>query len=128
MIEKKKASYPRLPEYARVLYYFPFWVLAFPGGTSGKESAFQCRRHRVTGSVPGSGRSPGGGHGNPFQYSCLENPMDTGTLWATVHWIAKSWTQLKQLNTHQQWKQKSLPTKTFTELFMGEMYDVWVLP
>jgi len=37
------------------------------------------------GSVPGSGRSPGGGHGNPLQYSCLENPMDRGDWWATVH-------------------------------------------
>ena len=37
------------------------------------------------GLIPGSGRSPGGGHGNPFQYSCLENPMDGGAWWATVH-------------------------------------------
>ena len=37
------------------------------------------------GSIPGSGRSPGGGHGNPLQYSCLENPMDRGVWWATVH-------------------------------------------
>ena len=39
---------------------------------------------------PGSGRFPGGGHGNPFQYSCLENPMDGGAWWATVHEVAKS--------------------------------------
>ena len=44
------------------------------------------------GSIPGSGRSPGGGHGNPLQYSCLENPMDIGAWWATVHGVAKSWT------------------------------------
>ena len=49
------------------------------------------------GSIPGSGRYPGGGHGNPLQYSCLENPMDGGTWLATVHEVAKSWTQLKQL-------------------------------
>ena len=42
------------------------------------------------GSIPGSGRSPGGGHGNPLQYSCLENSMDRGTWWATVHGVAKS--------------------------------------
>ena len=42
--------------------------------------------------IPGLGRSPGGGHGNPLQYSCLENPMDRGAWWATVHGIAKSWT------------------------------------
>ena len=46
-------------------------------------------------SIPGSGRSPGGGNGNPFQYSCLENLMDRGAWWATVHGIAKSQTQLK---------------------------------
>ena len=49
----------------------------------GKEPACQCRRHktqvRALGSSPGSGRSPGGGSGNPLQYLCLENPMDTGT-------------------------------------------------
>ena len=41
------------------------------------------------GSIPGPGRSPGGGHGNPFQYSYLENPMNRGALWATVHRITK---------------------------------------
>ena len=50
---------------------------------------------RDTGSVPGSGRSPGGGHGNPLQYSCLENPMDRGDWWATVHRVTQSWTRLK---------------------------------
>ena len=48
-----------------------------------------------TGSIPGLGRSPGGGHGNPLQYSCLENPMDRGAWWATVHRVAKSQTQVK---------------------------------
>ena len=42
------------------------------------------------GSIPGSGRSPGGGNGNAFQYSCLENPMDRGAWWAMVHWVAES--------------------------------------
>ena len=41
-------------------------------------------------SIPGLERSPGGGHGNPLQYSCLENPMDRGAWWATVHWVAKT--------------------------------------
>ena len=45
-----------------------------------------------SGSIPGSGRSPGGWHGNPFQYSCLENPMDRGAWQATVHRVAKNWT------------------------------------
>ena len=50
---------------------------------------------RDMGPIPGSGRSPGGEHGNPLQYSCLENSMDRGAWWATVHGVAKSWTQLK---------------------------------
>ena len=45
---------------------------------------------RNSGSIPGSGRSSGGGHDNPLQYSCLENPMDGGARWATVHRVAKS--------------------------------------
>ena len=53
-------------------------------------------------SIPGSGRSPGGGHGNPLQYSCLETPIDRGAWWATVHRVAKSWTRLKQLGTAQE--------------------------
>ena len=55
---------------------------------------------RDVSSIPGSGRSPGGGHGNPLQYSCLENPMDRGAWQATVHRVPKSRTQLKQLSTH----------------------------
>ena len=49
---------------------------------------------RDTGSISSSGRSPGEGHGNSLQYSCLENLMDRGTWWATVHAVAKSWTRL----------------------------------
>ena len=45
---------------------------------------------RDMGSIPGSGRSPDGGHGKPLQYSCLENPMNRGAWWATIHGIAKS--------------------------------------
>ena len=51
-------------------------------------------------SIPGSGRAPGGGHGNPFQYSYVKNPMDRGVCPATVHKVAKSRTQLKQLSTY----------------------------
>ena len=47
---------------------------------------------RDSGSMSGSGRSPGGGNGNPVQYSCLENPMDRGAWWATVHRVAKNQT------------------------------------
>ena len=55
---------------------------------------------RHAGSIPGSGRSPEEGHNNPFQYSCLENPMDRGFFRATVHRIAQRRTRLKQLSTH----------------------------
>ena len=54
----------------------------------------------------GLGRSPAGGHGNPLQYSCLENPMDRGDWWATVHGVKESDT-LKQLSTAQHKKEKS---------------------
>ena len=57
---------------------------------------------RDTGSIPGWGRSPGRGHDNPLQYSCLRNPIDKGAWQATVHRVSKSQTQLKQLNTHTQ--------------------------
>ena len=50
------------------------------------------------GSILGSGRSPGEGNGNPLQYSCLENSMDRGAWWATVHGVTKSWTQLSVCN------------------------------
>ena len=50
---------------------------------------------RDKGSIPGLGISPGEGNGNPLQYSCLENPMDRGAWWATVHSVAKSQTRLK---------------------------------
>ena len=53
---------------------------------------------REVGLTPGSGRSPGGGHGNPLQYSCLENPMDGGAWWAMVHSVAKCRAQLKRLS------------------------------
>ena len=52
--------------------------------------------------IPGPGRFPGGGHGNPLQYSCLEDPMDRGAWWATVHGVTESQTQLKRLSIHTQ--------------------------
>ena len=58
----------------------------FPGISAGKESACNARD---LGSIPGLGRSPGGGHGNPLQYSCLENPMDRGAWQTTVHGVQR---------------------------------------
>ena len=67
------------------------WDVSFPGGSEVKVSA--CNAGDL-GSIPGSGRSPGEGNGNPLQYSCLENPMDRGAWWATVHRVTKSQTRL----------------------------------
>ena len=63
----------------------------FPGGLEGKEPA--CNAGDLS-SIPRLEGSPGEGNGNPLQYSCLENPMDRGTWWATVYEVAKSQTQL----------------------------------
>ena len=70
---------------------------------------------RDAGSIPGSGRSPEGGHGNLLQYSCLENPMDRGAWGATVHGVAKSQTQLKRLSTHTH-DLVQIPTDFFPEV------------
>ena len=59
---------------------------------SGEESAFSAGDAEDTGSNPGTGRSPGGGHGDPLQYSCRENSMAREAWWATFHGVAKSWT------------------------------------
>ena len=77
-----------------------FLLSGFPGGTSDKEPVYQWGDKRDVDSVSGSGGSPGGGHSNPLQYSCLENPMDRGAWQAVVHRVIKSWTQLKWLHTH----------------------------
>ena len=66
-------------------------MLSFPGGSDGKASACNVGD---PGSIPGLGRSPGEGNGHPLQYSCLENPMDGGAWWATVHGFGKSRTRL----------------------------------
>ena len=74
---------------------------------------------RDTGSIPGSGRSPGGQDGNPLQYSCLENLMDRGTWWATVHGVAKSW---RQLNTHTHLSEDNADILCFTFIiFKGDL-------
>ena len=66
-------------------------VLDFPGGSDDQVSAYNAGD---PGSIPGSGRSPGEGNGDPLQYSSLENPMDRRAWWAVVHGVAKSWTRL----------------------------------
>ena len=66
--------------------------MGFPDGSVGKESVCSAGDTGDVGSIPGSGKFPGGGHSNPLQYSCLENLMDRGAWKATVHRVAKSWT------------------------------------
>ena len=65
--------------------------MGFPGGAVVKNLPAKAGDARDVGSIPGSGRSPRGGHSNPLQYSCLENSMDRGAWQATVHEVAKSW-------------------------------------
>ena len=66
-------------------YILLTWMEELPGGTSGKEPSYQRGDTRYSGPIPWSGKSPGGGHGNPLQSSCLENPVDRGAWWTTVH-------------------------------------------
>ena len=78
----------------------------FPGGANVKNPPANAGDMRDTGSISGSERSCGGGHGNPLHYSFLENPTDRGAWWAIVHKVAESWTLLKQPSTcalHDRW-------------------------
>ena len=65
-----------------------------PGDIVVKNLPANAGNTREAGLIPGSGRFPGGGHGNPLQYSCLENPMDRRAWRATVHGVAKNWTRM----------------------------------
>ena len=85
---------------------------------------------RDASSIPGSGRSPGGGNGTPLQYSCLENPMDGGAWWATVCRIANSWTQLSthtHTHTHTFYQMSLRPSK-HKNLTFPKTQDVVVSP
>ena len=77
-------------------WFLPYKNSGFPGGSDDKDSAGNVGD---LGSIPGSGRSPGEGNGNPLQYSCLENPMDREAWWATVHGVAKSRTRLSDFTS-----------------------------
>ena len=74
---------------SKLRFRLPRWL-------SSKESTCQCKRCSL---IPGSGRSPGGGHGNPLQYSGLENPMDRGAWWATVHCVDRTCTHAYSIDT-----------------------------
>ena len=82
--------------------------MGFPGDSVVKNPCASARDIADMGWIPGLGRSPGGGKSNPLQYSCLENPMDRGALWATVHEVTKSLIQLtKQPSTKLKMFQKT---------------------
>ena len=74
-------------------------MFKFPDDSVGKESTCNAGDTGDMALILGLGRSPGGGHGNPLQYSCLGNPIERGGWWAIVHRVTNSWTILKQLST-----------------------------
>ena len=74
--------------------------MGFPGFSVVKNPPANARDIRNVGLIPGSGRSPGGGHSNPLQYSCLENTIDRRDWRATVHTVAKNQSQWKRLSMH----------------------------
>ena len=96
---KEKTLQPRLLYPARISFRFDGEFKSFTdkqrgftGGSVVKNLPVKAGNRRVMGSIPGSGRSHGGGNGNPLQYSCLENPISRGARWATVRGVAKSQT------------------------------------
>ena len=92
-----------------------------PGSSDNKVSAYNAGD---PGSIPGLGRSPGEGNGNPLQYSCLENPMDQGAWWATIHGVAKRWTRLSSFTSLQlvvQWLEMCLAMQgTWVQFLLWE--------
>ena len=88
-------EYFQMHYYIKIINFLYSTSLGFQGGSMVKISPASSRDAKDTGSIPGLGRSPGVGNGNPLQYFCLGKPMDRGVWWATVHGVSKS---LKQLN------------------------------
>ena len=72
------------------ILYSLIWVSQWLSGLKIKQNCPQCRRRRDRNLIPVSGRSPGGGNGNPLQYACLEKLVHGGAWWAAVHGVAKS--------------------------------------
>ena len=77
--------------------------MGLPGGSVLKNLPASAGASGDAGLTPGSGRSPGEENGNPLQYSCLENPMDTGAWWTVVHGVPQSWTRLSDLACAHAW-------------------------
>ena len=106
------------------IHYYSHW--AFQVALVANNMPVNAGDTRDMGSVPGLGRSPGGGHGNPFQFSsCLENSMHRGAWRAAVHGVAKSWTRLSDFTfTFMHWRRKWQPTPVFLP---GESQGQWSL-
>ena len=85
--------------YFKVHFIFSNYILGFPGGSLVKSLSANAGNARDAGSIPGSGRPPGGGYGNLLQHSCLENPMSRGAQWATVLGVTES-DMTEQLSMH----------------------------
>ena len=113
--------------------------LGFPGGSEAKAFAHNTED---LGSIPGSGRSPGEGNGNPLQYSCLENPMGRGAWWATAHRVTKSRTRLRDhftftlglctscylcLETSPSWSTEHIPAHSASLTLLNHAFHSWCL-
>ena len=92
-------GHQRPPPMGKIELY-TVWMMWLPWWLNSKEYSCQCRRHRRLRFNPWVGWSPGEGNGNLLQYSCLENSMDRGAWWATVHGVAKSQTWVSKRLTH----------------------------
>ena len=95
-----KETTPFVTASKRIRYLGINLPMGLPGYLRGQESACDAEDRRCAGLIPGLGRSPGEGHGNPLQCSRLESPMDRGACQSTVHRVVQNWTPLKRLTTH----------------------------
>ena len=122
--KSEKGEWRREKKSRRVLWSIKDQLeVSFPGGWAVKESA--CNMGDL-GSMAGLGRSPGGGHGNPLQYSCLENPVDRGAWQVAVHRVTESWTQLKKLSSGRGQHNKMNLTLVLTIIFLPPTISCWV--
>ena len=121
------------------LCWWTFWLLpclgylnsgavSQSGSVSSKDPIppASARDVRDASLIPGSGRSPGGGHGNPLQYYCLENPMDRGAWWGTVHSVTQSQTWLKQLSMRAVNHKMHFSNYCFLRIYTQE-WDCWII-
>ena len=112
----------QFPENSPIMI-FQAQTLSFPGSLVGKETICNAEDW---GLIPGWGRSPGEGNGNPTLHSCLESSMDRGTWWATVHGVAKSWTGLKWPSTHLNTQPLSTDTSHEQERKQDHRNQAWL--